>query len=277
MRAGELPDFLLRHVAEELGGRLAAVQRDFTPVLTASAVPGVLYRTLRPVAGAGPYVEIEPSATAFPHCEGIALCADEELLPIKNGSVGLIVSALTLQLANDLPGALVQMRRALKPDGLFLGAVLGGQTLHELRGSFMSAELEREGGASPRVAPMGDIRDYGALLQRAGFALPVADADTLTVTYGSPLALMHDLRRMGAGNALVARRKRFLRRETRARAAALYVQHHSAGHRRVKATFEIIYLAGWAPHESQQKPLLPGSAQSRLADAFGVEEHRLKH
>lgn len=245
LRAGAFPDFLLRHAGQELADRLAAVQRRFTPVVTVSAVPGLLCKLLRPVAGPGPYVELEASRAGLPLCDGLAVRADEEMLPIRAGSAGLIISALTLQLANDLPGALVQMRRALKPDGFFLGAVLGGGTLHELRDSLMAAEIEREGGVSPRVAPMGDIRDYGALLQRAGFALPVADADVLTATYATPLALMHDLRAMGAANALAARRKSPLRRKTLARALEHYAQRFPAEDGRVKATFEIIYLAGW--------------------------------
>lgn len=276
LRSGEFPDFLLRHAGQELAERLAAVQRRFTPVLTVSAVPGLLGRLLRPAAGPGPYVELEASHAGMPLCGGLALRADEEKLPIRDGSAGLIVSALTLQLANDLPGALVQIRRALKPDGLFLGALLGGNTLRELRETLISAEMECEGGASPRVAPMGDIRDYGALLQRAGFALPVADADVLTVTYPTPLDLMRDLRRMGAANALAARRKSLMRRGTLARALEAYAQRFPARDGRVVATFEIVYLAGWAPHDSQQKPLRPGSAKARLAEALGTEEHRLK-
>ena len=204
------------------------------------------------------------------------LCGDEEALPFKDASLGLVISGLTLQFANDLPGALVQIRRALKADGLFLGAVLGGQTLAELRDAFITAETEEEGGASPRVAPMADVRDYGGLMQRAGFALPVVDADIVTVTYASPLGLFRDLRGMGATNALLARRKTFLRRATLARTLEIYQERYAAGGGRIKASFEIIYLAGWAPHESQQKPLKPGSAAARLADALGVQEHRLK-
>jgi SAM-dependent methyltransferase len=206
----------------------------------------------------------------------LILCGEEEALPFKDASLGLVMSGLTLHFANDLPGALVQIRRALKPDGLFLGAVLGGQTLAELRDAFIAAETEVEGGASPRIMPMADVRDYGGLMQRAGFALPVVDADPVTVTYASPLGLFRDLRGMGATNALAARRKTFLRRTTLTRALEIYQQRHAAGGGRVKASFEIIYLSGWAPHESQQKPLKPGSAAARLADALGVKEHRLK-
>jgi SAM-dependent methyltransferase len=264
---GAAADFLLRRAAEEMAERLAVIARQFSPVLTIGAHPGVVEDALRGF-GDGPHITLAQNASALPAGAGLTICGEEEWLPFRDGSLGLIVSGLTLHFAGDLPGALVQMRRALKPDGLFLGAVLGGQTLAELRAL--------EGGASPRIMPMGDIRDYGALLQRAGFALPVADADLVTVTYGSPLGLIHDLRSMGATNALLARRKSFLRRATLLRALEIYQERFATAKGRVKATFEIIYLAGWGPHESQQKPLRPGSAAARLADALGAEEHKLK-
>ena len=275
-RAGAMPDFLLRRATEEIIDRLTAIARQFSPVLTVGAAPGVLGDALGGF-GEGPHIEMAPSA-ALLSGSGLRVCGEEELLPFKDGSLGLIVSGLTLQSANDLPGTLVQFRRALKPDGLFLGAVLGGQTLAELREALIEAETELEGGASPRVAPMADIRDYGALLQRAGFALPVADADLVTVTYASPLNLLRDLRAMGATNVLTARRKTFLRRATLLRAMEIYQERFAApaGGGRVRASFEIIHLAGWGPHESQQKPLKPGSAAARLADALGATEHRLK-
>jgi NADH dehydrogenase [ubiquinone] 1 alpha subcomplex assembly factor 5 len=182
------------------------------------------------------------------------------------------VSGLRLQLVNDLPGALVQIRRALKPDGLLLAALLGGNTLVELRTALLAAEEELEGGVSPRVAPFADVRDLGALLQRAGFALPVVDSDTVTVTYADPLALMRELKAMGAGNALVARKRLPLRRATLMRAVAIYRDRFGLPGGRVPATFEIVTLTGWAPHESQQKPLQPGSARTRLADALGTRE-----
>jgi SAM-dependent methyltransferase len=197
-------------------------------------------------------------------------------VPFRDGAFDLVASALSLQLVNDLPGTLIQIRRALKPDGLFLASVLGGATLAELREAFMEAETELEGGVSPRVAPMADIRDYGGLLQRAGLALSVADSDLVTVTYASPLALMHDLRAMGATNVLRERRRTPLRRRTRLRAMELYFERFAGPGGRIRATFEIIHLLGWAPHDSQQKPLKPGSAAARLADALGVPEHRLK-
>ena len=182
------------------------------------------------------------------------------------------MSALALQFVNDLPGALIQIRRALKPDGLLLAAMLGGDTLTELRQAFAAAEAEIEGGASPHVAPFTDVREMGALLQRAGFALPVTDVERLTVRYSSPFILMGELRRMGATNVLAERRRKPLRRATLARMAEIYAQRFADRDGRIRATFEVIWLSGWAPHESQQKPLRPGSAQARLADALGTRE-----
>jgi SAM-dependent methyltransferase len=198
--------------------------------------------------------------------------ADEEFLPFRDSAFDLVVSGLSLHFVNDLPGALVQIRRALKPDGLFVAAMLGGQTLSELRHAFFLAEDEVQGGASPRVAPFADIRDLGGLLQRAGFALSVTDADVFTVAYPSPLRLMQELKAMGASNILVARRRRFTTRRTLTRAAEIYVERFARPDGRVPATFEIVTLTGWAPHESQQQPLRPGSARMRLADALGTKE-----
>jgi SAM-dependent methyltransferase len=193
-------------------------------------------------------------------------------LPFADGSLDLVVSALARHLVNDLPGTLVQIRRALKPDGLFLAALLGGETLTELRRSFAAAEAEIEGGVSPRVAPFADIRDLGGLLQRAGLALPVADADRLTVRYATPLDLMRDLRGMGATNALVERRRMPLRRATLLRMTEVYAEQFSDADGRLRATFDIVWLSGWAPHHSQQQPLKPGSAKARLADALKTIE-----
>jgi SAM-dependent methyltransferase len=215
-------------------------------------------------AGAAP-----PNGDAF---AAAFVVADEEALPFRDAAFDLVVSALALQFVNDLPGVLVQIRRALKPDGLFLAALLGGETLTELRQSFAAAESDIEGGASPRVAPFADLRDLGALLQRAGFALSVADADRITVRYDSAFALMHDLRRMGATNAIIDRRRTPLKRATLMRAAEIYAQRFSDDDRRVRATFEVLWLSGWAPHPSQQQSLKPGTAKARLADALGTRE-----
>jgi SAM-dependent methyltransferase len=193
-------------------------------------------------------------------------------LPLREGALDLVASGLALHFVNDLPGTLVQIRRALKPDGLFVAALLGGDTLTELRQAFAAAEAELEDGISPRVLPFADLRELGALLQRAGFALPVTDVDRLTVRYASPLALMHDLRRMGATNPLIDRSRRPLRRATLVRMMEIYGERFADPDRRIRATFEIVYLLGWAPHESQQQPLAPGSARTRLADALGTQE-----
>jgi SAM-dependent methyltransferase len=268
--------FLLDRVADDLADRLAVVLRRFD-VAADIGTPGEAVRTaIRRVESVGTMVR---SAAVLDHSAALAknfIVADEEALPFAAASLDLAVSALALHLVNDLPGVLVQIRRALKPDGLFLGALLGGDTLTELRQSFAAAETDIEGGVSPRVAPFADLRDLGALLQRAGFALPVTDTDRLTVRYDSAFALMHDLRRMGASNALCVRRRTPLRRTTLLRMAELYAQRFADNDGRVRATFEVIWLSGWAPHPDQRKPLRPGSAQARLADALGTKEIPVK-
>jgi SAM-dependent methyltransferase len=265
-------DFLVARAAEELGDRLAAVLRRF-PVGLDLGTP--TRHAARILAGGGQVdtvLRLAPVADreADPTCLG--LVGDEEALPLAAESLDLVVSLLALQGVNDLPGALVQVRRALRPDGLFVACLAGGGTLGELRQALTEAESEVEGGASPHVSPFADVRDMGALLQRAGFALPVTDVDSVVVRYGDALALMRDLRAMGATNALVARRRRPLRRATLLRAAEIYASRFADPDGRVRATFEIVWLSGWAPHESQQKPLRPGSAQRRLAEALGVPE-----
>lgn len=265
-------DFLLRYVADEIADRLAVVRRRFDTALVLGAHHGVVARVLRASPSIDLVVEAESSTRLLQRCAPPKVLADEEALPFRDASLDLVISPLTLQWANDVPGVLAQVRRALKPDGLLLGAMLGGRTLTELREALLAAEAECEGGASPRVAPFVDVRDAGALLQRAGLALPVADCDTLHVTYPTPLDLMAELRGMGATNSLVARRRVPLRRSTLMRAVEIYAERFSAGDGRVRATFEIVWLIGWAPHASQQKPLAPGSARTRLADALGVTE-----
>ncbi len=194
-----------------------------------------------------------------------------EILELSETAHDLVINGLTLHWANDPIGQLIQMRRALQPDGLMISAMFGGQTLHELRTAFAEAEARVEGGISPRIAPMAEIRDLGGLLQRAGFALPVADSITLTVEYDTPIHLMNDLRHMAETNIMHDRR-RFLKRETLAVAADIYASNHSTKDGRVNATFELVFLTGWAPSDDQQKPLRPGSAQQRLADALGTKE-----
>jgi SAM-dependent methyltransferase len=259
--------FLLDRVADDFADRLAAVLRRFDLVLDLGT-PGEAVRTaLRGLGSIGTIVAADAIARAAPF-----VAADEETLPFGDGTLDLVVSALALHHVNDLPGALVQIRRALKPDGLFVAALLGGETLTELRQALASAESDIEGGASPRVAPFADLRELGALLQRAGFALPVTDVDRLTVRYDSVFSLMHDLRRMGATNALNARRRTPLRRQTLLRAAEIYARQFADDDGRVRATFEIVWLLGWAPHPNQQQPLKPGTAKARLADALGTNE-----
>ncbi len=252
--------FLIDRVADELAERLTVVTRTFERVADLGTPTDAVRKAIAETGKAGTIIGAE------------SLAADDEALPFAPESLDLVVSGLSLQFVNDLPGTLIQIRRALKPDGLLLAALIGGDSLTELRESFTEAESEIEGGISPRVAPFADVREMGALLQRAGFALPVVDADKLTVRYADPLALMHDLRRMGATNALAERRRTPLKRATLRRMTEIYAQRFADGDGRVRATFEIVWLSGWAPHESQQKPLKPGSAKSRLADALGAKE-----
>jgi NADH dehydrogenase [ubiquinone] 1 alpha subcomplex assembly factor 5 len=265
-------DFLVRHAAEELAARAAVIKRDFRLAAVSGSHGGTMARLLKARAGKITALSLSPALPLALACPEPRAVASEDALPLPEGVFDLIASVLSLQLVNDLPGALIQIRRALRPDGLFLGALLGGDSLIELRQAFMMAETETTGGVTPRVFPTADVRDMGGLLQRAGFALPVADLEPLTVTYATPLALMRELKAMGAANPLAARSKKPLRRDTLARAIEFYSQHFSEPDGRVRATFEILYLCGWAPHDSQQKPLKPGSAAARLADALGTAE-----
>lgn len=264
--------FLLERTAGDLADRLTAVLRSFDVAADIGTPGDVLSRILRERNLARHVVIVNQVAALFGGFPGLKVIADEEALPFADASLDLAVSALGLHLVNDLPGTLLQVRRALKPDGLFLCAMPGGDTLTELRQSFAASEAEIEGGISPRVAPFADLRDLGGLLQRAGFALPVTDTDRVTVRYADAFALMRDLRRMGAANMLIERRRVPLRRELLFRMAKIYAQRFSDPDGRLRATFEIVWLSGWAPHESQQQPLRPGTARMRLADALGVEE-----
>ncbi len=265
-------DFLLREVAEHLLDRLDDVRRRFPLALDLGCHTGQLARLLNGRGGIETLVQCDLAAAMVRGATGLRLAADEEALPFRDGAFDLVLSCLSLHWVNDLPGALIQARRALKPDGLFLAALFGTDTARELRASLMAAELEVEGGASPRVAPFADVRDAGDLLVRAGFALPVADSDTLTVSYADPLRLMADLRAMGETNAMRERRKTLTRRETLLRAAGLYRERYGGADGRVPATFEVVFLTAWAPAAGQQQPLRPGSAQHRLAAALGGNE-----
>jgi SAM-dependent methyltransferase len=244
--------FLLDRVVEDFGDRLQAVMRNFADAADIWT-PGGLLRA--PIEG------------RFKSVTRVDLASDSETLPLQPASVDLAVSALAFQFVNDLPGVLAQIRRALRPDGLLLAAMIGGDTLTELRQSFAAAEAELEGGVSPRVAPFADLRDLGALLQRAGFALPVTDVDRIVVRYDSAFALMADLRRMGATNILLERRRTPTRRATMLRMAQIYGERFADPDGRIRATFDVIWLSGWSPHASQQKPLKPGSAKASLAEA----------
>jgi SAM-dependent methyltransferase len=252
LRAGPAT-FLLDRIAADMAERLQAVLREFKDAADLGT-PGDRVRDALP-ARAGHIARIE-----LPDLES-------EPLPLQPQSLDLVVSALALQFVNDLPGVLAQIRRALRPDGLLLAAMIGGDTLTELRQCFAAAEAECEGGVSPRVAPFADLRDVGSLLQRAGLALPVTDVDRVVVRYDSAFALMADLRRMGATNVLVERRRTPTRRATLLRMAQIYGERFADPDGRIRATFDVIWLSGWAPHESQQKPLEPGSAKASLAEA----------
>src|SRR5215212_677517 len=250
---GKLATFLLDRVADDAVERLHAVLRDFKSAADIGTAGNQLRDKL-----VGRVDQLAP--VDLPDIES-------EPLPLQPQSLDLAVSALAFQFVNDLPGLLAQIRRALKPDGLLLAAMIGGDTLTELRQCFAAAEAECEGGVSPRVAPFADLRDLGALLQRAGFALPVTDVDRIVVRYDTAFALMQDLRSMGATNVLVERRRTPTRRATMFRMAQLYRERFADADGRIRATFDVIWLSGWAPHESQQKPLQPGSAKVSLAEA----------
>jgi SAM-dependent methyltransferase len=263
--AAGYPDFLLERCVGDLDERLSAVLRRFERAADLGTPLPLAGQVLR--ARAGGLLRMAEAAEA-----GATVVGDLEALPFAAESLDLAASLLALHAVNDLPGALIQIKRALKPDGLFIACLLAGQSLTELRQSLLAAEVELTGGASPRVAPFADLRDLGALLQRAGFALPVIDSESVTVRYGNMFGLLRDLRAMGWANALSERSRKPLRRGVLLRAAELYTERFSDPDGRLRATFEIVWLSGWAPHESQQKPLRPGSAKARLADALGVSE-----
>ena len=250
-RRGEPVTFLFDRVAEDMEERLQAVMRDFSNVAEIWTPRELLRKPLADRFRSIVRIDVDQSET----------------LPLQPESLDLVVSALALQFVNDLPGVLAQIRRALRPDGLLLAAMVGGDSLTELRQAFAAAEAECEGGVSPRVAPFADLRDIGALLQRAGFALPVTDVDRVVVRYANAFALMQDLRRMGAANVMIERRRTPSRRATLLRMAEIYAERFADADGRIRATFDIIWLSGWAPHASQQQPLKPGSAKASLAEA----------
>ncbi|MCA3736647.1 MAG: methyltransferase domain-containing protein [Phenylobacterium sp.] len=268
-------DFLKRRAAGDIVMRLEAIMRDFPRAVDLGARNGAFAQALADSDAAprvGLLVEADLSGRMLSGRSGMRVQADEERLPFAAASLDLIVSSLSLHWANDVIGALVQARLALKPDGLFIGALFGGATLTELRQALTAAELELTGGAGPRVSPFADPSDAAGLLQRAGFALPVADVDRVTVRYDHPLKLMADLRRMGETSVLAERHPRPLTRRVLTRAFEIYARDFADPDGRLPATFEILTLTGWSPSETQQKPLRPGSAKMRLADALGAVE-----
>jgi SAM-dependent methyltransferase len=267
-RAAAAPvDFLMAAAAEDLALRLQPIQRDFGQMLDAgSPLPHFAAVVSERWPGAG-LLRMAPVAGS-----PAALVGDVEALPFGAAAFDLIVSGMALHGVNDLPGALWQARQSLRPDGLFIACLPGGQTLRELRDVLTRAEAEVTGGASPRVSPFVDVRDLGQLLQRAGFALPVTDSELLTVRYADMFGLLRDLRGMGATSTLAERLTRPTRRGVFLRAAELYARDHADADGRVRASFELVWALGWAPHASQQQPLRPGSARRRLADALGTLE-----
>ena len=268
-------DFLKRRVAEDVVMRLETILRRFPVAVDLGSRNGAFSQALAAsdaAANIDVLFETDLSARMLGAGNGLKVAADEERLPFGDATLDLAVSTLSLHWTNDLVGALIQIRRALRPDGLFIGAIFGGATLTELRQALLQAEDEVSGGASLRVSPFADAIDAAGLLQRAGFALPVADVDRVKVRYGHPIELLRDLRRMGETSVLLDRSRKPLPRQVLARAMELYVERFAEADGRVPATFEIVAVTGWAPHESQQKPLRPGSAKMRLADALGVHE-----
>ena len=263
-------DFLLQRAVDDLLDRVESIRRDFPRTLVLGG-GGAVGRALpdRPGAAAkiGQLVETDFADRLAPD-----ICVDEEVLPFADESFDLVLSPLTLHWVNDLPGALIQINRALKSDGFFACAVIGGASLKELRQSLMAAETELYGGAAARVSPFADTVDMAGLLQRAGFAMPVTDVDRVTVRYGQAFALMRDLRGMGETSALTDRPRSLRGKRFFARMAELYSERFSDTDDKIRASFEIIHAGGWAPHPDQPRPKRPGSATVRLADALGVQE-----
>jgi len=265
-------DFLLQVAAHELAERLSLVERHFEQAVELHGASGTTARACMQTGKIGELRRVETHSSFAQSGEALTE-APLEQVPLDEQSVNLVLSPLALHVSNDTPGVLIQIRKALKPDGLFLAAIPGAGTLAELRDVLLATEIELSGGASPRVIPFADIRDIGALMQRAGFALPVIDAQTYTVRYDSIFGLMRDLKAMGMANPLVDRSRRPLGRAFFLRAAEKYAERYADPDGRIRATFVFIYVSGWAPHESQQKPLKPGSAKMRLADALATPKH----
>ena len=263
-------DFLLRRVVEDMFDRLSTVERRFGRAAVVKSWTPLAAAALAAAGKVDEVLRVEVDAVFLGRENG--LIADGDGLPFERSTLDLVVSLLSLQEADDLPGQLIQMRRALRPDGLFLACLAGAGTLAELRESLLAAEIEITGGASPRIIPFADVRDAGGLLQRAGFALPVADVEPVTVRYADMFGLMRDLRSMGSTNPLRGRLRRPTRRTIFLRAAEIYAERYADADGRIRATFNLVWMSGWAPHESQQKPLKPGSARVSLADVLKSPE-----
>lgn len=274
-------DFLFREIAERLAERAGDVRREFPLALDAGCRTGLFTQAAQAIVPGkiASFIQSEFASgfarTAHARTGTPTVIADDEALPFAPASFDLVTSCAVLQGLNDIPGALLQLRQCLRPDGLFLGALLGGETLYELRQALLAAEAEIEGGASPRVAPFAELTDAAGLLQRAGFSLPVADLDPIDVSYDNAFRLMHDLRGMGEANTRLDRRRTPTRRATLLRAAEIYAERFASADGRIHATFNVFFLTGWAPADSQPKPLRPGSAQARLADALNTTERAL--
>ncbi len=267
-------DFLMRRAAEDLADRLSLVKREFAVAADIGSPTGHAAEALASRPGAALTLRLAPTLASAALGPGPAAVADCERLPLATARLDLATSLYALHHVDDLVGALIQLRLALKPDGLVIAAFAGGDTLVELRAALTAAEAEILGGAAPRVAPFADVRAVGGLMQRAGLALPVIDSDGVVVRYADMFALMRDLRALGATNALVARSRKPLRRDVFVRAAEIYADRFADADGRVRATFETLWISGWAPHESQPKPLKPGSAKMRLQDALGAKGPR---
>lgn len=268
-------DFLKARAAQDVVMRLETILRRFPVAVDLGARNGHFFKALADSdarANIDTLIEADLSGRMLGGRSGLRVVADEERLPFGDATLDLVTSTLSLHWTNDLVGALIQIRRALRPDGLFVGAIFGGATLTELRQSLLAAEAELSDGASMRVSPFADAIDAAGLLQRAGFALPVADVDRVKVRYAHPLGLLQDLRRMGETSVLLDRSRKPLTKKVLFRAMELYAERFTEADGRVPATFEIVSVTGWAPHDSQQKPLRPGSAKMRLADALGATE-----
>lgn len=270
-RHGKDADFLLSHVCQDMAERLSIVLREFPLVLEVGGHTGKLAQMISGRKGTT-HIFRQEHSNAFLSGAGqsettaiLPLVADEEALPVAPQSMDLILSPLSLQWVNDLPGSLFQVRNSLKPDGLFLATLLGNESLKELRTAFLQAETELTDGVSPHIAPFPELKDMGSLLQRAGFSLPVVDQDIITVRYGSMFSLMEDLRKMGASNCLHDRSRTPMRRDVLMRAAEIYQSDFADSDGKIRASFQIVSISGWAPHESQQKPLKPGSAQTHFS------------